>query len=97
MTKNKDIIDFFDIWDQKDSEEVDYTLVKDGSHLLNLLNDDGRKWAIALSQYYEKYSGHKIDVEFLIPWTCNIIEHSNGVRRWAKEATEKDSLDNSVS
>jgi len=95
---NKEIQEsFLDIWEGKNEEVVDYTAITNGEDLLELLSDDGMKWATALSQSYKKYSGHEIDVEFLFPWCANMIEHSNDVRRWAREAAEKESLDNPAS
>ena len=67
--------------------------VKDGAELLNLLNDDGMKWATAFTQYLKKVEGIDVDVSYAFTWFANAIEHSNTYRRWQKEAAEKEALD----
>jgi hypothetical protein len=91
MTTDKE--DFLDIWEGKTEKVIDYTAVKDGAELLNLLNDDGMKWATAFTQYLKKVEGIDVDVSYAFTWFANAIEHSNDYRRWHKEAAEKEALD----
>ena len=91
MTTDKE--DFLDIWEGKIEKINDYTAVKDGAELLNLLHDDGMTWATAFTQYLKKVEGIDVDVSYAFTWFANAIEHSNTYRRWQKEAAEKEALD----
>ena len=92
MTTDKE--DFLDIWEGKTEKVIDYTAVKDGAELLNLLNDDGMKWATAFTQYLKKLDGVDVDVNYAFVWFSNCVEHSHAYRNWEKEKAEKKALDN---
>jgi hypothetical protein len=63
----------------------DYTKLKNGAELVQALGDEGMKWAAAFCQITEKVFDIKLDLMYVQGWFANAIEHSNDVRRWARE------------
>jgi hypothetical protein len=63
----------------------DYTKFTNGSDLLEALGDEGMKWAAAFCQTTEKVFDIKLDLMYVVGWFANAIEHSNDVRKWARE------------
>jgi hypothetical protein len=63
----------------------DYTKLSNGEELLEALGDEGMKWAAAFCQITEKVFDIKLDLMYVQGWFSNAIEHSNDVRRWARE------------
>jgi len=63
-----------------EEKEADYTQFKNGADLLNALNDNGYKWALAFTQTIKKVAGIELDVNAVFPWFANAIEWSNQYR-----------------
>jgi len=63
----------------------DYTKFANGADLLAALGDEGMKWAAAFCQTTEKVFDIKLELMYVVGWFANAIEHSNDVRRWARE------------
>ena len=62
---------------------MDYRGLESGD-LLKALGDDAQRWAQAFMQIIVE-PGKEIDEALMIAWFANAIEHSNDVRRWARE------------
>lgn len=68
------------------SEEMPNYCDMQGGDMLKALGDNGQLWAQAFIQIIDRIGRDKIDEGFMIGWFANVIEHSNAVRRWAREA-----------
>lgn len=77
-----------DVMKKKDADAraFDFTAVKNGSELLELVQDNALGWGLACSQYIKRDLGLTIDPDYLRMWFANAIEHSNDFRRWKREA-----------
>lgn len=68
---------------------VDYAAMN-GPELLNACGDSGFEWAKAFQQRIVDKGIH-IDIDLMLGWFANAIEHSSDVRRWNRERKEKTS------
>lgn len=71
---------------------IDFTNVKNGAELLNMLNDDALAWATAFRQYTKKPLDVDLDLMYVQGWFANAIETSNKIREDRKAADEEYNL-----
>ncbi len=67
----------------RDPSPPNYAEMQAGDMLMAVA-DDGAKWAEAFCQI-----NPGSDWGLMLGWFCNAIEHSNDVRRWARERAER--------